>query len=178
MTCIVYIATSLDGFIADKNEGLDWLNSTPNPENSDLGFGQFMDTIDALVMGRKTFEMVCSFDCPWPYNKPVFVLSNSLKQIPDELQDKAELITGSPNEIKQKLKQRGFHNLYIDGGKTIQGFLKADLIDELTITTIPVLLGDGIPLFKELPEMQHYQHIKTEILLDALVKTSYHRKKI
>ena len=77
MTNIVYIATSLDGYIADKDGGLDWLNSIPNPENVDLGFANFMERIDALVMGRATFETVCGFDVEWPYPKPVFVLSNT-----------------------------------------------------------------------------------------------------
>ena len=84
MTNIVYIATSLDGYIADKEGGLDWLNCVPNPHQDDMGFVDFMNSIDALVMGRNTFETVCGFDMPWPYNKPVFVLSNTLKSIPEK----------------------------------------------------------------------------------------------
>ena len=80
MSNIVFIATSLDGYIADKNGGLGWLQSTPNPENLDMGWVDLIDRFDALVMGRKTFEKVCSFDCDWPYSKPVFVLSNSMNQ--------------------------------------------------------------------------------------------------
>ena len=90
MSNIVFIATSLDGYIADKDGGLDWLQSIPNPENLDMGWGDLIDRIDALVMGRKTFEKVCSFDCDWPYSKPVFVLSNSMKSKPDGYEGKAE----------------------------------------------------------------------------------------
>ena len=78
MSNFVFIATSLDGYISDKNDGLDWLQSVPNPDNVDLGWGDFINRIDAIVMGRKTFEKVSGFDCPWPYPKPVFVLGNSL----------------------------------------------------------------------------------------------------
>lgn len=175
MSNIVYIATSLDGYIATKEGGLDWLHSIPNPEASDFGFNDFIASIDALVMGRNTFEMVCSFDCPWPYSKPVFVLSQSLTEIPEKFQDKAELIEGSPQEITQKLQQRGFNHLYIDGGLTVQSFLQAELIDELIITRIPIVLGGGIPLFGELVSPQSFEHVKTEVLLDALVKSHYRK---
>lgn len=74
----VFIATSLDGFIADKNGRIDWLHSIPNPENDDMGYVKFEEKIDALVIGRGTFETVLGFDVDWPYHKPVFVLSNKL----------------------------------------------------------------------------------------------------
>ena len=171
----VYIATSLDGYIATKEGDIDWLHSIPNPDNSDCGFGDFMSGIDALVMGRNTFEKVCSFDCPWPYSKPVFVLSKSLKQIPERFRDKAELITGSPEEICHSLRQKGFNHLYIDGGLTIQSFLQADLIDNLIITRLPIVLGDGIALFGPLTEPLDFEHLQTEVLLNALVKSHYRR---
>jgi dihydrofolate reductase len=88
MSNIVFIATSLDGYIADKNDGLDWLDSIPNPENMDMGYVDLIDRIDALVMGRITFEKVCGFNCEWPYSKPVFVLSNSMKLIPEGYEKK------------------------------------------------------------------------------------------
>ena len=88
----VFIATSLDGYIADKNGGIYWLHSTPNPDNDDLGYGTFMTQIDALVIGRTTFETVCGFDMDWPYTKPVFVLSNSMTSIPKEYKEKAVLV--------------------------------------------------------------------------------------
>ena len=91
----VFIATSLDGYIADKNDGIDWLNSVPNPDNDDMGYLEFSNRIDALVMGRKTFETVLGFDVDWPYDKPVFVLSNKLKEIPESHKDKAYLVRGT-----------------------------------------------------------------------------------
>lgn len=175
MANIVYIAASIDGYIADRNGGLDWLNMVPNPENDDLGWGEFMDRVDALVMGRVTFETVCNFDCDWPYTKPVSVLSNSLKAVPDGYEDKVELVNGSLSDVVTDINQKGYKNLYIDGGKTIQSFLKEDLIDELIVTTIPILLGGGSPLFSDLPKEQKYELVKTETLLGQLIKHHYKR---
>jgi dihydrofolate reductase len=177
MSNIVYIATSLDGYIADKDGGLDWLQSIPNPDNLDMGWKNFIDRIDALVMGRKTFEKVCSFDCDWPYSKPVFVLSNSMKSIPEGYEGKAEPIKGSLSEVIDKIQQRGYKHLYIDGGVTVQSFLKEDLIDEIIITIIPTLLGGGTPLFGELSEQMEFEHVKTEVFLNAMVQNHYRRKK-
>ena len=176
MSNIVYIAISLDGYIADKEGGLDWLN-TCNPDNLDLGFFDFMDRIDAIVMGRNTFKTVCDFECDWPYSKPVFVLSKSMKFVPEEYREKVELISGSLPEVISTLNQKGYNELYIDGGITIQGFLKEDLIDEIIITSIPILLGGGTPLFGELNEQKAFEHLKTEVLLNAMVQSHYQRKK-
>ena len=136
----VFIATSLDGYIADKDGGIDWLHSIPNPDNIDMGYEEFTSQIDALVMGRTTFETVCGFDMDWPYQKPVFVLSNSMTSIPTDYQDKAELVKGTLKEILERIYKKRCYRLYIDGGKTIHSFLKEDLIDEMTITIIPTLL--------------------------------------
>ncbi|WP_281545254.1 dihydrofolate reductase family protein [Grimontia sp. SpTr1] len=175
MTNIVYIATSLDGYIADKDGGLDWLHSIPNPEQSDFGWAEFMAGIDGLVMGRTTFETVLGFDCDWPYTKPVFVLSNTMNEIPDSHKDKAFLVSGSLSEILKSLNEQGFKNLYIDGGKTIQSFLSEDLIDELVITQIPVLLGGGSRLFGDLKHRQQFELVKSEVLIDAMVKSHFKR---
>ncbi|KXF80753.1 dihydrofolate reductase family protein [Enterovibrio coralii] len=175
MANIVYIATSLDGYIADKNNNLDWLHEIPNPEGSDFGFAAFMDRVDALVMGRNTVEMVLSFDCDWPYPKPVFVLSNTMTTVPAGYEDKIYLVKGELKDIVSELGAKGFKNLYIDGGLTIQSFLKEDLIDEMIITTIPVVLGGGIPLFGDLPQPLKFKHTKSEQLLDCIVKNYYVR---
>lgn len=95
----VFIATSLDGYIADKAGNIDWLNSTPNPDQIDMGYSSFMENIDALVMGRTTFETVCSLDMDWPYQKPVFVLSNSMSEIPHNLKNNVFLINGELESI-------------------------------------------------------------------------------
>ncbi len=174
---IVFIAKSIDGFISGKNGELDWLNAIPNPENKDMGFVGFMNGIDALVMGRATFETVCSFEGDWPYNKHVFVLSNSLNEIPAKFKEKASLLNGSLKDILNNIHEQGFYKLYIDGGKTVQNFLNEDLIDELIISTIPILLGDGIPLFDILPKSLEFNHGKTEVFLNQIVQSHYERKK-
>lgn len=172
----VFIAQSIDGYIADKDGGIEWLNSIPNPDQSDMGYKTFIERVDAIVMGRATFDTVLGFGIPWPYEKPVFVLSNSLRAIPDELKGKVDLMTGLPNEICDVLQESGYNNLYIDGGNTIQRFLADDLIDEMIITTIPVVLGGGFSLFGELPKMLEFSRIKTEVYLDQVVQTRYVRK--
>ena len=174
---IVFIAQSLDGYIAGKNGELDWLNSVPNPDNSDMGFVRMMNRIDALVMGRNTFETVCGFDGEWPYAKPVFVLSRSLKAIPEKFADKAELVNGSLPEVLDLLREKGHKNLYIDGGATVQNFLKEDLIEELIISTIPVLLGGGTSLFGELPGLMSFELIESQVFANQVVQSVYKRKK-
>lgn len=173
----VFIATSLDGYIADKNGGLDWLQSIPNPNNDDMGYVEFTNGIDALVMGRTTFETVIGFDVPWPYNKPVFVLSNKLNEIPESHKEKAFLIKGTLMEILDQIHKKGFHKLYIDGGTTIRNFLKEDLIDEMVLTTIPVLLGGGSSLFTELPNELNFELIETKRYLNQITQNHYKRKK-
>ncbi|MCG9626648.1 dihydrofolate reductase family protein [Vibrio mediterranei] len=175
MANIVYIGTSLDGYIADKNNGLDWLHDMPNPEGSDFGFAEFMDRVDGLVMGRNTLEIVLSFGVDWPYSKPVFVLSNTLTKVPEGYEDKVFLVNGKLSEIVSDLNSKGYKNLYIDGGKTIQSFLAEDLIDEMIITTIPTLLGGGISLFGELDKPLKFKHVSADRYLDCIVKNRYVR---
>lgn len=173
----VFIATSLDGYIADKNGRLDWLHSISNPENDDMGYVEFNKRIDALVMGRKTFETVLGFDVVWPYDRPVFVLSNTLKEMPESHKDKAFLIKGTLTEILNQIHENGFNRLYIDGGSTIGNFLKEDLIDEMVITKIPILLGGGASLFSELPKELKFELIGTKTYLNQITQHHYRRKK-
>lgn len=173
----VFIATSIDGYIADKNGGIDWLHAIPNPDQDDMGYVAFTKNIDALVMGRNTFETVCGFDVDWPYDKPVFVLSNSLHEIPETHQGKAFLVTGTLTEILEQIHSKGFHRLYIDGGATISNFLRADLIDEMVITTIPILLGGGSSLFSELPNELKFELISAKTYLNQITQNHYKRKR-
>jgi len=173
----VFIATSLDGYIADKNGGIDWLHSIPNPDNDDMGYVEFINGIDALVMGRITFETVIGFDVDWPYNRPVFVLSNTLKEIPESYKDKAYLVKGTLKVILDQIHEKGFYRLYIDGGTTIRSFLKEDLIDEMVITTIPILLGGGSSLFSELQNQMKFELIGTKTYLDQITQNHYKREK-
>ncbi len=175
MTNIVYIATSLDGFIADRYDGLDWLQAVPNPAGDDFGFGAFIDSIDALVMGRRTFEIVSGFEGDWPYPQPVFVLSSGRIDVPERLKGKVEPVQGAPGEIAEALAVKGFQRLYIDGGKTVQSFLSAGMVDEMIVTRIPVLLGAGVSLFGELPRSQSFTHVETKVFLDQLVQSHYQR---
>ncbi|MFC2007006.1 dihydrofolate reductase family protein [Chloroflexota bacterium] len=172
MANYVYVAASLDGFIATNNGGLEWLDEIPNPEQSDYGYAEFMTGIDAIVMGRKTFEKVLSFGS-WQYDVPVFVISNSVRTIPKELGEKVEIVNGELRQLVSTLGERGYENLYIDGGKTIQSFLEEALIDEIIITRVPILLGDGIPLFGKLAQQQRFTHNDSEIFNNGLVKSYY-----
>lgn len=170
----VYVATSLDGFIATKDGELDWLFEIPNPEGSDYGFGKFISGMDAIVMGRNTFEKILTFE-QWPYQKPVFVLSHRLQEIPETLSGKAEILGENPKDLVAQLQERGYTNLYVDGGGVIQSFLEEDLIDEMIITRVPILLGDGFPLFGKLSQTLKFRHYKTQIYNNTLVQSYYTR---
>lgn len=174
MKTIVYIGTSLDGFIARKDGDIDWLVKFENPVKDD--YGEFISKIDAVVIGRGTFEKVLTFPS-WPYEKNVFVLSTSVKQIPDMLRGKVTILSMKPGQLLNHLSNEGFSNIYVDGGKVIQGFLKEDCIDELIITKIPVLLGSGIPLFGYLDNDLQFKHIRTNVYSNGLVKSHYERKR-
>lgn len=174
---LVFIGASLDCYIADRNGGLNWLTAIPNPEQSDMGYTEFMGQVDALVMGRKTFETVCGFEGDWPYAKPIFIVSRTLDTIAEEYRDKAELVKGSLVQILEKIHNKGYHRLYIDGGVTIQNFLKEDLIDEITITTIPIVLGGGSALFSVLPKELEFTLVESKIFLNQLVQSHYRRKR-
>lgn len=173
----VYLGASLDGYIADKNGGLDWLNAVPNPTGDDMGYGAFMERIDALVMGRTTFETVLGFGIDWPYSKPVYVLSNTRKTIPAELEGKVRLLAGPLPDVLATIHANGHTRLYIDGGKVVQQFLREGLIDELIITTIPVLLGGGTRLFGELPEPVALELVSSATLLGQIVQRHYRVKR-
>ena len=144
-----FIATSLDGFIARPDGSIDWLDDAQGliPEGEDCGYLEFMASIDGLVMGRHTFERVLSFDA-WPYGHlPVFVLSHAPVAIPIDLSASVHSVQATPGDLVARLGREGFRHLYVDGGQTIQGFLRAGLLDDITVTVVPVLLGAGRPLF-------------------------------
>lgn len=173
---IVFIATSIDGFIADKEGGISYLEMIPNLDQTDMGYSKLIERIDALVMGRNTYEKVLSFGIGWPYIKPVYVLSNTLTEVAKDLEGKVELINGSLTDILKTIHAKGHLHLYIDGGKTIQQFLKEDLIDEMILTTIPILLGGGVPLFTDLPKALEFELKESEVYLGEVVQRTYQRK--
>jgi dihydrofolate reductase len=165
----VFIGTSLDGFIARTNGDLDWL---PPGGGEEHGYEAFMATVDALVIGRKTYETVLTFDT-WPYGeKPVYVLSTRTlaPALPGAV---VERLSGPPAEIVAQLAARGVGHVYVDGGITIQGFLQAGLIQRLIITRIPVLLGAGIPLFGALQQDIRLTHVGTRQYASGLVQSEY-----
>ncbi|WP_147819351.1 dihydrofolate reductase family protein [Salidesulfovibrio onnuriiensis] len=171
----IFVGTSLDGYIADRDGGLEFLETVPNPGGKDLGFVPFMNSIDAILMGRKTLEVVLAFDVPWPYSKPVFILSSTMKTTPQQLTNRVEIISGEIKEVVRDLHIRGFKDIYIDGGKLIQSFLTEDMVDEMIVTQIPILLGGGTLLFGALPSHMRFELIKSQVLLQALVQSHYRR---
>ena len=173
MKTFVYVGTSLDGFIARKDGDFSWLIPFQN-EEVHRSYNQFIHGIDAIVIGRGTYEAVVNLD-PWPYNKKVFLLSNSIKQIPNSLKDKISLLSMKPIEVLAHLSELGHSHIYIDGGKTIQSFLKEGCIDEIIITRVPMLIGNGIPLFDNLDFDMHFTHLETEVFSNGLVKSHYRR---
>ena len=169
MKASVFVGTSLDGFIARANGELDFL---PAGGGEPHGYDEFFASVDALVVGRKTFETVLAFDA-WPYrDKPVFVLStHALAAAPSGAV--VELLTGDPPQIVTQLEARGFEHIYVDGGITIQRFLRAGLIQRLVITRVPVLIGTGIPLFGPLERDIVVRHVGTRSYASGLVQSEY-----
>jgi dihydrofolate reductase len=165
----IFVGTSLDGFIARANGDLDFL---PPDGGEPHGYDEFMATVDALVIGRKTFDTVLAFPS-WPYGaKPVVVLSTrSLPPAPDGAV--VERMSGDPRAIIARLIARGVKHAYVDGGITIQRFLKAGLIERLVITRVPVLIGTGIPLFGALPRDIVLRHVATRQFASGLVQSEY-----
>lgn len=172
--CSVFIATSLDGFIARKNGDLDWLpGSDGETGGEDYGFNEFFKSIDTLVMGRNTYELALTFK-QWPYQgKHVVVLSSGFSSIPQSLARDVEGTSLPPKELIQRLASSGCTHVYVDGGKTIQSFLQAQLIQEITITRIPVLIGEGIALFGTVAHDIKLQHLSTRAFESGLVQSKY-----
>lgn len=169
MKASVFIATSIDGFIARTDGALDWLPTDPEPH----GYTEFMATVDALVMGRKTFETVLAFP-DWPFGaKPVVVLSSRPETLVAPTGAVCDFMTGPPADIVTRLEARGLRHVYVDGGVTIQRFLEAGLIQRMIITRVPVLLGTGIPLFGPVSRDIRLDHVATRSYPSGLVQSEY-----
>ena len=170
MKASVFIGTSVDGFIARKNGALDFL---PADGGEPHGYDEFMASVDALVIGRGTFETVLAFPS-WPYGgKRVVVLSSRRIDLSTVRGGVVEQMGGDPAEIVAKLAARGIQHIYVDGGITIQGFLRAGVVQRLIITRVPVLIGEGIPLFGTLPRDVRLRHIRTQHYPSGLVQSEY-----
>lgn len=188
-----FIATSLDGYIARLDGRIDWLtqknvaknrqstnsNAQSNMQASDngvaedYGYRSFYDSTDCLIMGRNTFEKVVSFP-DWPYyNKRLIVLSNRLKEIPNDYQERAELYSASPEMLAVDLQSQNVRHAYIDGGVTLQSFIKAKILNQITITQIPILLGRGLPLFGAISQDCHLALLKSRSFDSGFVQSTY-----
>lgn len=163
---------SLDGFIARTNGDLDWMRGPGGQAGEDYGYSKFVERIDAIVMGRKTFEKVLTFES-WPYEKPVIVLTSQPLRIPAGLQKKIETMSGTPGDVVNRLAKRGLLRLYVDGGQTIQEFLRAGLVHELIVSQLPILIGTGIPLFGPLQADVRLKHVETRTFPGGMIQSTY-----
>jgi dihydrofolate reductase len=182
MKCSVYIATSVDGFIAREDGSIDWLESSGNQDaamgdDADIGFNDFMSSVDCLIMGRNSMEMISSFNLTpeqWPYKDArVIALSNTVKKPPENLKGNVEMYSGDLSALVEKLEQEGYEHAYIDGGKTIQAFLNLNLINEITITRIPILLGKGKSLFGKTTQEIKLENVKAKAFPNDFVQVHY-----
>lgn len=171
MMISVFVGVSVDGFLARQNGELDFL---PPGGGEPHGYDEFMASVDALVIGRKTFEKVLTFES-WPYGKKrVVVLSSRPVNLSAAVGGVVEQMSGPPAEIVSQLAASGVRHIYVDGGITIQKFLSAGLVHRLIITRVPVLIGEGIPLFGALPRDVRLRHVATRQYPSGLVQSEYH----
>ena len=170
----IFIATSVDGFIARPDGDVAWLHEGETlPEGEDAGYSEIFNAVDALVMGRGSFEKVLEFD-PWPYGeKTVIVLSRTLMEVPSHLANVVSIDPAEPHAFVEMLIEQGYRHIYLDGGKVIQSFLREGLVDEMTITTIPVLIGEGIPLFGKIEKDIRLLLLDTRSWINGLVQSKY-----
>ncbi len=169
----VFIATSLDGFIARSDGGLDWLEHESGGE--DYGYAAFIATVDTLVMGRRTYDTALAF-AEWPYAaQRVVVLSRRLgtADVPEPLRGRVAISNSPPETLAAELAAAGARHVYVDGGETIRGFLAAGLIDALTVSVLPVLLGDGIPLFGGPARDRRLELVASRAFASGLVQSTY-----
>jgi dihydrofolate reductase len=169
MMVSVFVGASVDGFIARSNGALDFL---PPGGGEPHGYNEFMTTVDTIVIGRKTFETVLAME-DWPYGEKRVVVLSSRPIDLSAADGVVEQMAGPPADIVSQLAASGAHHLYVDGGITIQGFLRAGLIQRLVITRVPVLIGDGVPLFGTLPRDIHLLHVATRQYPSGLVQSEY-----
>ena len=170
MMVSVFVGTSLDGFLARRNGDFDFL---PPGGGEPHGYDEFMASVDTIVMGRNTFEVVLKLR-DWPYGgKRVVVLSSRPVDLSVVRGGVVEQMAGPPAQIVAQLAAKGARHVYVDGGITVQGFLRAGLIQRLIITRVPVLIGDGLPLFGPLPQDVQLRHVQTRQFASGLVTSEY-----
>lgn len=176
----VFISMSLDGYIARENGDLDWLDAANAnvPDGEDFGFIQFMQSIDFIVMGRKSYEKVLSFG-GWPYGTAsVVVLSRTPIELPDDPKHNVTCTAESLHDLCQRLENEGAKRLCVDGGLTIQRFLADNLITDMTINVVPVVLGSGISLFGSVEKDITLEHVATKSFDVGFVQSTYNVKSV
>jgi len=181
MKCSVYIATSVDGYIAMPDGGVDWLHTSGNLKadmgDVDMGFQTFIDSVDCMIMGRKCMDMIASMNLSseqWPYGDiRIIVLSNTVKEPPESLRGRVKMYSGSIPDLVLALESEGFKHAYIDGGATITSFINLKLIDQMIITKAPILLGEGIPLFGKIKHRPKLENAKTTAYKNDFVQVKY-----
>lgn len=176
-TAHVFIATSLDGYIARENGDIDWLLQRGTPSDvpsEDHGYDDFIADKDMIVMGRGSYEKVLTFD-PWPYALPVLVVSRQLAgtPVPEALQGKVRFSNLAPRALMDELARQGVQRVYLDGGQLVQSFLREGLVADMVITTIPVLIGSGRSLFGELPSDVSLKLLSSRSFASGLVQSTY-----
>lgn len=170
MKLSIFCGVSVDGFLARPNHALDFLDTD---EQEPHGYDEFYGSVDVVVIGRRTFDVVLSFG-GWAYGKrPVVVLSSRKLDLSVVKGGVVEQMSGEPAEIVRQLKARGFKHAYVDGGITIQRFLVAGCINRMVITRVPVLIGEGIPLFGSIPRDIRLRHVATRCYKGGLVQSEY-----
>ena len=174
MTLSAYIAVSLDGYIARANGSMDWLRGGGRrPPDEERRHRAFIDSVNTIVIGRATYEAVCSAPT-WPYgSKPVVVLSHNKIAVSAGVSGLLEQMSGTPVDLVSCFQSRGWHHLYVDGGRTIQGFLASRFVRRLILNRVPVILGSGISLFGEVPKDVWLDHLRTEVYPGGLVQSEY-----
>ncbi|HEX5045328.1 MAG TPA: dihydrofolate reductase family protein [Candidatus Polarisedimenticolaceae bacterium] len=168
----VFVGTSLDGFLARRDGTFDFLTAGGDGDGAANGFDAFLASVDAVLMGRNTYEVVRPFPV-WPYgSKPVFVLTR--RALPPSRNDAVvEPLAGPPAQVLEALAARGLGHVYVDGGLTIQQFLRAGLVDRIVVTRVPVLIGEGIPLFGAVEADVLLRHTGTRVLPGGAVQSEY-----
>lgn len=173
ITAHVFIATSMDGFIAREDGDIDWLLQRDDP-SEDHGYAAFIADKDTIVMGRGSYEKALTLG-PWPYDLPVVVLSQQLADapVPEALQGKVRFSSRAPRDAMQDLAVQNVRRVYVDGGKVVQSFLREGLVADMVITTVPVLLGSGRPLFGALPHDIDLKLVSSRSFPSGLVQSTY-----
>ena len=172
-TAHVFIATSLDGYIARPDGDIDWLLQRDDP-TEDHGYSTFIADKNVIVMGRGTYEKVATLDT-WFYDLPVVVLSEQLADspVPEALQGKLRFSRLAPKALMAELASEGMERVYVDGGQVVQSFLREGLVDDLVISTMPVLIGSGRPLFGSLGQDVDLQLVSSHSFPSGLVQSTY-----